>query len=249
LSPSWFVRAFEHANRVVLSPECSCRLQFDIDGVLCALVVSGGTVLRFGVGVLVDPDVVLRISGIDAWAIATGRRAGTDALRAIAVVSDRTDMTCTGLPVPMGLVGRPELAAMPVVPDATLTLYHRFVGGPFGEVEYTLGFVDGQLVDECLGPPDEPPDVMIEASFRKLALLRAGRCTVLDALEHGGSVNGTVPALMAAAALYEHEAFSAAMRATGPQAMALATLGELTADDGFRDGMQALMHDTLRPTG
>ena len=248
LSAEWFDRACAAAAVASLSSESASRLQFDIEGRLWALIIAEGAVECLGVTAIDAPDVVLRLSASDAWEIATCARCGTEALRALKVTAVLgSGGSGTVLPVPMGLGGRPELAAMPVVPDATLTLYHRFGGGPFGDVEYTLHFVDGRLADERLGPPHESPDVVIEASYRKLALLRAGRCTVLEALEDGGSVNGTVPSLMAAAALYEHEAFGAAMRATGPQAMALATLGELTADEGFRGGMQSLMRDTILP--
>jgi hypothetical protein len=244
LSAEWCARASAAARDARLHRDARCGLEFRFSDVVCSLVVAGGNV-AIQPGAIADADATLTSTLEVAWDIATCARSGDDALGAMTVsVVLPSGETYVGVPAPMGMVGRPELEAMPVLPGATLVVQHSFASGPFGDIDYVLRFVDGQIVDEHLGCTREPPDVLLAVSYRKLALLRSGLCTVLEALEDGGRLDGNVSSLMALAALYERINDAAPMRATGAQTMALATLGELRADDNFQAGMRALMRDT-----
>jgi len=246
LSAEWLRAAFGVAGAIDLASTSSCRLQFDAGGVRCFLVVENGRVTDWDLGTVADPDVALRWPLDTAWQIATNEVQGNEAVAVTSVTAVLGDGIYVGLPAPMGLWGRPELDAMPALPDATLTVHHQLWNGPFGEMDYLVDFVDGRVIGERLGPPDVPPDVFVAVSYRTLALVRARQRTTLEALE-GGRIDGHVSSLAALAALYETPAFEDAMFATGRHGLALATLGELRADDGFRTRMAALLRNTARP--
>jgi hypothetical protein len=248
LSAQWCERASEAAGAAQLPHDSRCRLEFRLADVVVSLVVADGFV-AIRPGRIEDVDATLTTSLDVAWDIATCARSGDEAMAAMSVtfVLPNGD-TAVGAPAPMGLAGRPELADMPVVPGVTLTVLYTVEDGPFGDLDYVLRFVDGQLVGEQLGRPFEPPDVFVAVKYRKFAKLRAGLCTAFEALEDGGRLEGQSSSLLALAALYERDALAAAMRATGAQAMALATLGELRADVAFKDGIRGLMRDTT-PVG
>jgi hypothetical protein len=248
LSAEWCEGASAAARDARLPSDAHCRLEFQLADVVCSLVVADGRV-AFRPGPIGDPDATLTSSVEVAWEIVTCARSREAALEAMTVsVVLPSGETYVGTPAPMGMFGRPELDAMRALPDATLVVQHSFAKGPFGDIDYVVRFVDGQIVDEHLGRAREPADVILALSYRRLALLRSGLCTVLEALEDGGRVEGNVSSLMAVAALYERIADVAPMRATGAQTMALATLGELHADEAFQNGMRALMRETTPVT-
>jgi hypothetical protein len=240
----WFRLAIRAAAPVVLPVASSCRVQFDAGGLESFLVVEQGRVRLWDTGRISDPDVELFWSPQTAWRLATGELSGNAAHGATSATGVARDGMYRGVPAPMDLCARRELAAMPTVPDATLTVHHRFAHGPFGDIDYTIAFEDGHLVGEDLGPPKSPPDALVAVSYRAMARVRARECTILEALEDGGRIDGNVSAMATLAALYEHPAFDDAMFATGRQALALATLGELRADETLRAGMAALMRTT-----
>lgn len=245
LSAEWCAQASVAAADAQLPSDARCRLEFRLSDLVCSLVVADGHV-DIQRGPIDDVDATLTSRLDVAWDVATCARSGNDALAAMTVsVVLPSGETYVGVPAPMGMAGRRELVAMPVLPDASLVVQHSFANGPFGDVDYVLQFVDGHVDDEYLGRTPEP-DVFLAVSYRKLALLRSGLCTVLEALEDGGRIEGNVSSLMALAALYERIAEAGPMRASGPQTMALATLGELRADEAFQAGMRALMRETTR---
>jgi hypothetical protein len=244
LSADWFRSAREVANRVVLPAASSCRVQFEAGGLRSYLIVERGRVTAWEAGSMAEPDVELSWPWDTAFQIATGDVDGNVALAATSATVRLREGTYVGTPAPMDLLRRPELAAMPTVPDATLVVHHQFSGSMFGDIDYTISFVYGRLRDERIGPPEITPDARVAVSYRAMARVRTRECSILEALEDGGSIDGNVSSMATLAALYEHPVFADAMFATGPHALALATLGELRADETFRAGMGALMRTT-----
>jgi hypothetical protein len=167
------------------------------------------------------PDVVLRWSHADAYAIVSGELRGDEAMRRTTVIAD----DYVGPPAPLNLMARPELDALPHVPGATLVVQYLYRNGPFGDVSYALSFEDGRVVDECLGRVTDPT-VTVAVSYRAMALVRAGEMTILEALEQG-SVDGPLGALGVLGGISEDPRFHAAELATGRHAIALAALAEL----------------------
>ncbi len=247
LSAEWCARASEAVANVQLPNGAACRLEFRFADVVCSLIVADGRV-AFHSGAIDDADAILTSSLEAAWDIATCARSANDALAAMTMSTAPSNGDAyVGPPAPMGMVGRPELDALPVIPDASLVVQHAFANGPFGDIDYVLRFEDGRIVDEYLGQTQEP-DVLLAVSYRKLAMLRSDLCTVLEALEDGGRLEGNASSLMALAALYERISEVNPMFPTGPQTMALATLGELRADSGFQESMRSLMRNTAPVT-
>jgi hypothetical protein len=216
----------------------ACRVMFEAGDAIWHLVVSSSSV-TVGDGPIADPDVTLRWSLEDATAIAQGDLDGNDALLRTTVIASDLDGTYEGPPAPLNLGSRRELEAMPLIPGATVTVGYRYRLGPFGESSYLLSFVDGRVEQESVHESGAP-DVRVEVSYRSMAAVRAGEMSILDALVDG-SVTGEEGALGLLGGLSESREFHAAELATGRQAFALATLGELRAallHSGSLDGDQ-----------
>jgi hypothetical protein len=237
-SPAWFARARDLTQGVTLPEDCSCRLQFDAGGTRWFLVMSRGRVTGFDLGSVEASDVELRWSLRDAREIVARRLRATAALDATTVAASWRDGTYVGRPAPSNLSVRDEIAAMPAVPGATFGVQYMLRDGPFGDVEYVQRFVDGRLVDERLGVLEER-DVVVEVSYRAMALVRAGEWTVIEALE-GGSVSGELGPLAALAGLVESPEYHDAELASGAHMLALASLGELYADRSYATAMERL---------
>jgi len=243
LSSEWFAAAFQAAVPVVLDRTVMCRLDGITGPVRWHLVVERGRVISLDLGELETPDVTLHWGIADAWRIARGELDGNEALLRTTATAELDDGTYVGTPAPMDLLCRPELALVTRRPDATMVVHHRLTAALFGDLDYVVDIVDGQLVGERLSPPETKPDVFIEISYRKLGLVRTGQCTILEAIE-GGKIDGDVGALAALAAIYESPEVEAAFRATGSQSLALATLGELGAVPGFQERFAELIART-----
>ena len=171
--------------------------------------------MGWDVGELDDPDAELRFDHADAWRIAECDLDGNEALRRSTAIVELPDGSMyTGVPAPMDLGARVELAAMPYLIGANLTVHYRFFNGPFGDVDYVLDFVNGQLASERLGPPANKCEAFVGIRYRNMGLLRTGQCTMLEAVE-GGQLDGEVSSLVALAAIYETPEFEAAHMATG----------------------------------
>ncbi len=238
LSPEWFDAAFERVRSVRLPTDRSARLQFVTPTARWSLVVDAGEVRRWGLGDVGDPDVEVRWDDGTAAAILRRELRGNDALLATTVVASDAGGTYIGPPAPLNLSGRPETAALPTFPDATFSAQFTYRDGPFGAVEYLLGFEDGRLADERLTGRDDA-DASIECGYLMMAQTRAGEATILEALEQG-SVRGDIGALAALAGIFESPEFHAIEVASGRHAFALGVLGLLDADPAYADALVEL---------
>lgn len=218
---------------IALDPVASCRLNFSADATNWHIVIASGRIVSFGEAHIDDADAELQWSAADASAIVSGVLRGDDALRRTTVVAAAGDVCYVGRPAPLNLLCRPELAELPLVRGATVTVQYRYRNGPFGDVNYALSFIDGRCVDESLGVVAEP-SVRVEVSYRAMALVRAGEITILEALD-GGSVDGPVGALGVLAGISEDPRFHSAELATGRHAIALDALGNLDADERYQN--------------
>src|SRR5690242_15346564 len=117
LSAEWCERASEAARDAQLRSDSRCRLEFRLGDAVCSLVVADGcATLR--PGPIDEPDTTLTSSLEAAWEIATCARSGDDALAAMTVsVVLPSGETYVGAPAPMGMLGRAELDARPVLSD------------------------------------------------------------------------------------------------------------------------------------
>lgn len=238
LSEEWLSAVGDVVAPLTADPESSCRLQFAAGDTRWYLVVDGGRVVDWSSGELSDRQAELRWDPVDAERIWHRRLTGNDAMAATTVATQAIDGQYVGGPAPVDLGRRPELAELPHIPDATLSVVYTYRKAPFGDVSYVLEFVDGRLVDQRLGTVDDP-DVTIDTTYRLMGLVRTGRRSVLEALEHT-KMDGRIGPMAALGGICESPEFHAAELATGGHALALATLGELWADPRFSEGMTAL---------
>lgn len=237
-SAEWFSCGRSLLDGVRIAPECSARVQFEAEGTQWFLTIDGGRVTGWDLGSIEDRDVDLRLLREAATGIVLRELRGTAAMQAATAVAPTSDGTYVGPLAPCDLAGRPELAAMPVAPGATLEVQYVLRRGPFGDVEYTQHYVDGRLEAEGWGRY-EHPEVIVDVTYRALARVRAGEWGILEALE-GGSVNGELGPLAALAGLAEGPEYHAAELATGAHMLALATLGELDSDPAYEGAIGQL---------
>lgn len=245
LSPGWFDAVFERVRDVGLPAERSARLQFATPSTRWCLVVDGGRVSRWEIGEVDDPDIEVRWDDDTAAAILRRELRGNDALLATTVVAPDAGGTYVGTPAPLNLSGRPETAVLPTFPDASFSAQFTYHDGPFGTVDYLLGFEDGRLAEELLTRHDDA-DASIECGYLMMAQTRAGEATILEALEQG-SVRGDIGALAALAGIFESPEFHAIEVASGRHAFALGVLGLLDADRAYADALTDLGSGTEAP--
>jgi len=231
LSAEWFEVVSSGLAEISLDQRASCRLNFTADAARWHLCIESGRVTSFGSGEVEDADAELQWSLADARAIVGRVVRGDEALQRTVVVSPLRDGRYVGVPAQLNLRSRPELGEMQVVPGATVKIQYHYRRGPFGDVDYWMSFLDGQCVGESLGEVDDSM-VTIDVTYRAMALTRAGKITILEALV-GGNIEGPEGALALVAGIREDPHYHAAELATGPHAIALAALGDLDADDRY----------------
>lgn len=188
-------------------------------------------------GDLPDPDLEVRWPAGMAERILRGELDGTEALAATTVVHAGYE----GPPAPMDLAERPELADVPVTPDADLLVQYLFTAGPFGPVRYWMRFTAGRHDGMGLGEVDEP-DVRVRISFLDMALVRKGDLSVYEALEGGGRADGDIGPLMLLAGLQEEPGIQRAERACGPSGIILGVLGQMAGSEAHQEGVARLLH-------
>jgi hypothetical protein len=242
LSDQWFETLRSRVRGVALVPELECRIQFDAEGTRFVLVVESGRITRFEAGDLDRADVEIRCSRSDSARMWRRELRDDDAMRAVTVVAPVADGVYTGPPSPADLLGRPELAAAPSVPDASLIVEYTFTGGPFGTVRHWLRYEDGKPVAEGFGGNDAA-DVRIGIRYREVALVRSGQHTVLDALE-GGTIDGAIGPIALLAGILESPEYEAAELASGGHGFALSVLGDLWAHPEWIAALDALAAQT-----
>jgi hypothetical protein len=239
---AWFVQARALVEPVKLSADLSCALQFDVSGKRWFFRVASGRVAGWDIGSLDEPDVELRWQTEDARRILGRELRSDDAMQATTVVARTADDIYVGPPAPLNLACRPELASLPVVAGATVTVQYRYRRGPFGDVDHVLRFEDGRLAEERLGRLEDP-DVRVDVTYSAMAQVRAGDISIVDGLADG-AVHGDIGPLAALAGILESPEFHTAEVATGRHALALAVLGELDADPAFATATQQLAAST-----
>ncbi len=242
LSDEWFEALRSGVRSVALAPEHECRIQFDAGGTRFVLVVEAGRVTRFDAGEVERADVEIRCARPDAAGIWRRELRDDDAMRAVTVVAPVADGMYTGPPSPADLLGRPELAASPAVPDAALVVAYTLTGGPFGTVHHWLRYENGKPVAEGFGDVDSP-DVRIGTRYREIALVRSGQHTVIDALD-GGTIDGAIGPMALLAGILESPEYEAAELASGRHGFALSVLGDLWADPEWIATLDALAEQT-----
>ncbi len=243
-SSEWFDQARGLIAGVALSADASCRIQFDADGTRLGLIVEAGRVTRFALGDIADAELEMRLAGDDAERVFRRELVGDEAMRATTVIAQLADGVYTGLPAPGDLLGRPEFAGLPEIAEASLVVAYTFRRGPFGVVHHWFRFENGRPVEDGFGEP-ESANVRIEVEYRAIPLLRSGEKTILDVLE-GGSIDGALGPMTMLAGLLEAPEFRAADLASGRQSFALATLGELWADEAWIAALDGLAAEAPR---
>jgi len=213
--------------RATAAPHASCAVNFATPDDAWHVVVRDGVVVAAGSGEIEHADLAVSWDRDDAASIAAGHLAGNAALLRTTVHAPGDDGSYVGPPAPLNLRARPEINALPRIPHADVTVQYRYRNGPFGDVAYSLTFVDGRLELEQLAESDDA-DVVVEVSFRAMAEVRAGEMSILDAIADG-TVQGDEGALGLLAGISESREFHRAELATGRHAIALAALGELRA--------------------
>ena len=237
-SPEWFECGRTLLDDVQLAPDCTARLQFESEGTRWFLTMARGRVTGWDVGSIEDHDVELRMSGEAARGIALRELRGTAAMQAVTAVAPTRDGTYVGPLPPCDLAGRPELAAMPEAPGATLEVQYVLRRGPFGDAEYTQHFVDGRLSSEGWGRYEDP-SVVVDMDYRALGRIRTGELGILEGLE-GGTVKGEVGPLAALAGLAESTEYHDAELASGAHMLALGALGALDDDPAYARAAEEL---------
>jgi hypothetical protein len=242
-SPEWFAYLDGLVERIQLTSGIGCRIQFDIGGERLGLCVEDGRIRSFARGEIEAPELELRFTADDGKALWRHELRDDAAMRAATVVTELPDGVYTGPPAPGDLLGRPEFDGLPVVPEASLVVAYTFRRGPFGLVHHWFRFEEGRPVDHGFGELDDA-DVRIETEYRAIPRLRSGEWSILEALE-GGSIDGALGPITMLAGILDAPEFRAADLATGRQGFALATLGELWADDMWIAALEHLAADQV----
>ncbi len=98
-------------------------------------------------------------------------------------------------------LARELFADLPSRPGATARIQRVVTGGPEGDVEFTLAFEDGRLVDAAPAPrpePDPDAEVTITTTYADTLLLASGDLDLNVAVMRGrAKVAGSMRALLA----------------------------------------------------
>lgn len=237
----WCKRVLEAAATLLPQRDgLDVRVQYDVsvgeDHHRWAQVFTDGILQDLRPGDLDDADIEIHWKledGVDALA---GRVSGTDVLAVTTIAAAAHDGPYRGPPPPMDIARRAELTELPTIKGASLTVQHHLRAGPFGDVDCGQVFVDGRLNRVVLGTlPD--PDVEVDVPYRTHVLLRQGAMQPIEGLQQA-RVSGSIGSLGLYAGLFESDAFQRAQRACAHEAgQALATLGEIGAQPGFREAV------------
>lgn len=244
-SPPWFEQARRLTADLPARPGIGWRLQFDAadpDGghQRWHQVVEDGRVVAWDSGDVDAPELELRWSQADARAVFRQELDGTGALAAARVVTPGGD---EGAAPPLDMTETSEMGSLPEVPGATLVIQFEFSHGPFGAVSYWLSFEDGRFAGADFGRAEEA-DVTVGITWQKMVGVRRGQITILEALEHGGRIDGALGPIMLLAGLEESPELHAVELACGPAGEVLARVGEVAATPEHTAAMAALAEVT-----
>jgi hypothetical protein len=241
LSSEWFTAA--RSLLLDLTPEAAkpaidCRVQYDVGSGRCRFfqVIEAGALRRWEQGEVPEPDIEIRWEWDHARQVFGRHVDGTAALAATRIAAPDGYV---GPPSPMDLGEQVELAQLPEVPDATLTVQYEYPRGPFGHVSYVIVFVDGRVEGMQLGQVAER-DALARVPFLAMAKVRAGEYSIFQALEQGGKVDGQLGPLALLAGISESPEFHRAELACSRAALALGNLGEAMADSTYQAALDQL---------
>lgn len=245
-SEQWCEQARQLTAALPPMPGLSWRLQFDVTDEAGQhdrwyQVVEDGQVVAWQRGDVDSADLELRWARADAAAVFRQELPGTEALAAARVLVPGGN---EGVAPPLDMRDTAEMALLPEVPGATLVTQFEFSDGPFGHVSFWLSFEDGRCADLAFGRAEEP-DVTIAISFQRMVRVRTGAMTILEALEHGGRVDGALGPIMLLAGLEESPELRAVELACGPAGAVLARVGEVAASGPYAEAMAALAQATV----
>lgn len=246
LSEAWLEAARASTGSVRLRPGRAATLQFTVSS--ASEVVRYGLTIDEGVqwsgGDLTKPDIEVRLDMEHAWRVFCGGCDGSEALARMSVIESGREQR----PSPIDLGDQLELGELPDVPGATLDVQYEYSEGPWGDVGFHLGFVDGRVAKIGLGPIAEP-DVVARCTFLQMAQVRRGEMGILDVLAAGGSVDGPEGALALLGGISECAEFRRAEEACGGSGMALGTLGALQSSPVYQLALEEMRSFTTRPSG
>ncbi len=240
-SADWCAAALELCQDLPHRPGITFRIQFtSTAGEGPSLdwhqVVEDGRVLAWEPGPDAHPDLEVHLAH-DVWrAVFRGEVAGTDALAAMHVRSPGGEL---GVAPPLDIRDVTELGDLPVFPDAALVVQYDFAAGPFGPVALWMAFEDGRCSGIDFGQAADP-DVGVKITFAKMAAVRLGEITILEALEDGGEVVGDLGPLMLLAGLEESPELRVAEQACGSAGAVLGVVGTLAQTTEYRSVLSAV---------
>lgn len=238
LGAGWFERARALVDGLPVQPGASCRIQFEAGEHRWHLVAVDGRVEAWAPGELDDAELVVRMPVETALAIHRPGCDGTAALATCALVeADGSESLLS----PLDVGHRPELDDLPVLPGADVTIQYHLAKGPFGDVSVWWAFESGRSRAIGLGT-DPEADIVARVPFQRIAPVRAGTMSILEALE-GGEVEGGEGPLMLYAGLEESAELQAVGRSCGPSAAVLGALGLVTSQPAFREALRMLAED------
>ena len=229
-------------------PGARARIQYDVategGSVRWCQVIDDGRVTTWERGDISAPDVEIRWSLDDAFEILAGGYTGARATLATTIGEQRPDGEYVGPPPPLDLAREPELERLRRIPDANLTLHYELRAAPFGAMQSSMVFVDGQLERLTAGLVGVA-DVVIELPFRQLMRMRgggdfhAGHAAVREHpwIDRLDGVPRRHPREPAVPARRSHGRI-------GPRAVGLAALGELRAEESYAKALAGLMAAT-----
>ena len=232
-SEAWFDEALDLVAPLPERPGVACAVAFEAGATRWHLVVEQGRVTRWGLGSIEHPELVLRLSPDTAEMIHRPGCDGTEALAGCMLVeADDSE----SVPSPLDIGARPEPEALPTIPGATLTVQYHLSDGPFGDVDIWWSFESGRSRAMELGTA-AVADVEVWVPFQRVAPLRSGEISILEAIEGDGRVEGSEGPLMLYAGLEESPEMQAVGRSCGPSAAVFGSLGLVTNHAVFEEAL------------
>lgn len=236
LTAPWFERARDLVAGLPEHPGASSRVTFRAEDLVWHQVIEDGRIVAWDEGPVDDPDLVLAMPRATALA---AHRPGADGNALLATCSVEEPVATGSVPSPCDVGYRPELADLPEIPGADLTIQYHLADGPFGDVDVWWRFEDGRSAEIHLGTT---PDRDVEAwiPYTSVHAVRSGDMSILEALAAGGRVEGEEGPLMLYAGLEESAEFQAVGRSCGPCGRVFGVLGVVRADPVFQAALAEL---------
>jgi hypothetical protein len=247
LSDEWACRARILLKEARGGSDLGFRIRHVVSGLgaECSLLheVEKGELVGWELDAPGDPDLEIHWPEQHALAFFRGAADAETLHREVGIREPRRDGVRTSPPPPLDFLARPEIDALPWIPNADLVMQYLLRDGPFGDVACWLRFENGRLevldVGACVAP-----DTNIETTFTAMVRMRCGEITPLQAIA-GGRVIGGWEKLTLLSGLMECPEFQSAGRACDARSShALAALGRYWAAPAVRAALDALAVET-----